>query len=229
MITLAPYGFYWFQLQDRGVSEPVTPSVVPEFETLVVPLGSTWVSLARTRACSNATCCRPPVANRWYPENAPERSAPAWFRRFRSATSATTGHGWPFSRPRSRQNHALSSADADRVGALRSRALQPDRVRSRPPGRPRGTLLDVATEDIFLGLLLRNLKESLTVEENGVRLEFRPTDKFKDRPTIRQPSASDRRDRMGKQHVAGRQRLRRQGLSRDAGRQPIQRSKSADS
>jgi len=81
--------------------------------------------------------------------------------------------------------------------------------------------LDVATEDIFLGLLLRNLKESLTVEENGVRLEFRPTDKFKDRPTIRQPERIRIVETgMGKQHVAGRQRLRRQGLSRDAGRHP---------
>jgi len=34
--------------------------------------------------------------------------------------------------------------------------------------------------------LLRNLKESLTVEENGLRLEFRPTGKFKDVP-VRQP------------------------------------------
>ena len=39
MITLAPYGFYWFQLRERDKSEHVTPSVVPEFETLVVAVG----------------------------------------------------------------------------------------------------------------------------------------------------------------------------------------------
>src|SRR6202162_5057385 len=50
MITLAPYGFYWFQLRERDNAEPVAPTVVPEFETLVVPLGATWVSLARTRS-----------------------------------------------------------------------------------------------------------------------------------------------------------------------------------
>ena len=43
MITLASYGFYWFQLQERDKSEPVVPQAVPEFETLVVPLNSTWV------------------------------------------------------------------------------------------------------------------------------------------------------------------------------------------
>jgi len=53
-------------------------------------------------------------------------------------------------------------------------------------GAREGTVLDVATEPIFLGLLLRNLKESLTLEENGLRLEFRPTGKFLDRP-IREP------------------------------------------
>ncbi len=49
MITLAPYGFYWFQLQEPDKSQPAKLSAVPEFETLVVPLGATWVSLARTR------------------------------------------------------------------------------------------------------------------------------------------------------------------------------------
>src|SRR5205085_5543885 len=57
MITLAPYGFYWFQLQEPDKSEPVVPHAVPEFETLVVPLNSTWVSLAAPAACSSATCC----------------------------------------------------------------------------------------------------------------------------------------------------------------------------
>ena len=45
-------------------------------------------------------------------------------------------------------------------------------------GAREGTLLDVATDQIFIALLLRNLRETLTVEDNGVRLEFRPTSKF---------------------------------------------------
>ena len=55
-------------------------------------------------------------------------------------------------------------------------------------GAREGTLLDVATDPIFIGLLLRNLKQSLTVEEGeqGLRLEFRPTSRFTDRP-IREP------------------------------------------
>src|SRR5207244_6300269 len=49
MITLAPYGFDWFELQDRDKPSPVVPREVGAFETLVVPLGATWVSLARER------------------------------------------------------------------------------------------------------------------------------------------------------------------------------------
>jgi len=48
-------------------------------------------------------------------------------------------------------------------------------------GAREGTLLDVATDRIFIALLLRNLRENLTVEESNVRLEFRPTSKFSGR------------------------------------------------
>src|SRR5260221_9554173 len=53
-------------------------------------------------------------------------------------------------------------------------------------GAREGTLLDVATDQIFIALLLRNLQENLTVEEGGLRLEFKPTSKFSDKP-IKQP------------------------------------------
>jgi maltose alpha-D-glucosyltransferase/alpha-amylase len=43
-------------------------------------------------------------------------------------------------------------------------------------------LLDVATDRIFIGLLLRNLHDALTIEEPNARLEFRPTSKLSDRP-----------------------------------------------
>ena len=54
--------------------------------------------------------------------------------------------------------------------------------------------------------------KSLTVEENGTRLEFRPTAKFSDKP-IKHAGAHPRgRDRTIQQHGAGRQRLCRQDL-----------------
>ena len=49
-------------------------------------------------------------------------------------------------------------------------------------GAREGTLLDVATDQIFVALLLRNLRENLTVEESDLRLEFRPTSRLADKP-----------------------------------------------
>jgi len=54
-------------------------------------------------------------------------------------------------------------------------------------GAREGTLLDVATDPIFIALLLRNLRNALTVEERGARLEFRPTSKFSDDKPIIPP------------------------------------------
>src|SRR5713101_5778607 len=68
MITLGPYGFYWFQLKERDKSEHLAPSLVPEFETLVVPLGATWMSLARTRGVFERDVLPGHLARtRWYP------------------------------------------------------------------------------------------------------------------------------------------------------------------
>jgi maltose alpha-D-glucosyltransferase/alpha-amylase len=50
-------------------------------------------------------------------------------------------------------------------------------------GAREGTLIDVATDQIFIALLLRNLRESLVVDElEGVRLEFKPTAKLLEQP-----------------------------------------------
>jgi len=188
MITLAPYGFYWFQLKERDKSEHIEPSAVPEFETLVVPLGATWMSLARTRGVFERDVLPGQLARtRWYPERSAEAIHP-------TLTSAipfcVVGDNRPW----------LIFFEATQRGAT-ARYVLPmqiewvrfDRERYNPrafaavrQGAREGTLLDVATDQIFIALLLRNLGESLTVEEAGLRLEFRPTSKFSDK-TIKPP------------------------------------------
>jgi maltose alpha-D-glucosyltransferase/alpha-amylase len=92
MITLAPYGFYWFELQEPDKSEPVRHRAVPEFETLVVPVGSTWVSLARERGMFERDVLPGHLARqRWYPERSPRAIHPTLVSAIPSATSATTG------------------------------------------------------------------------------------------------------------------------------------------
>jgi maltose alpha-D-glucosyltransferase/alpha-amylase len=53
-------------------------------------------------------------------------------------------------------------------------------------GAREGTLLDVATEQIFIGLFLRGLSQNLVVDENNLRLEFKATSRFADY-TIKEP------------------------------------------
>ncbi|MFH1342187.1 MAG: maltose alpha-D-glucosyltransferase [Pseudomonadota bacterium] len=186
MITLAPYGFYWFQLKERDKSEHVEPTAVPEFETLVVPLGATWMSLARTRGVFERDVLPTYLARtRWYPERSAREIRP-------TVTSAVPFCDVGDNRP------WLAFFEATTERGENSRYVLPmqiewvrfDRERYNPrafaavrQGAREGTLLDVATDQIFIALLLRNLRESLVVDEQqGVRLEFRPTARLLEQP-----------------------------------------------
>jgi maltose alpha-D-glucosyltransferase/alpha-amylase len=188
MITLAPYGFYWFQLKERDKSEHVAPSVVPEFETLVVPLGATWVSLARTRGVFERDVLPGHLARtRWYPERSAKAIQP-------TLTSAIPFCDIGDNRPWLAFFEATQRGETARyVLPMRIEWVRFDRERYNPrafaavrQGAREGTLLDVATDQIFIALLLRNLHNTLTLEENGLRLEFRPTSRLSDKP-IKQP------------------------------------------
>jgi maltose alpha-D-glucosyltransferase / alpha-amylase len=188
MITLAPYGFYWFQLKERDKSERVEPTAVPEFETLVVPLGATWVSLARTRGVFERDVLPGFLARtRWYPERSPAAIRP-------TLTSAVPFCDIGDNRPWLAFFEATQRGVTARyVLPMQIEWVRFDRERYNPrafaavrQGAREGTLLDVATDQIFIALLLRNLREQLTVEENNLRLEFRPTSRFADRP-VRSP------------------------------------------
>jgi maltose alpha-D-glucosyltransferase/alpha-amylase len=191
MITLAPYGFYWFELRVKEDPKHVATTAVPEFETLVVPVGSTWMSLTRTRAVFEREVLPPYLARtRWYPERSAKAIEP-------TLTSAIPFCDIGDNRP------YLGFFEANQRGTT-TRYVLPmqiewvrfDRERYNPralaavrQGAREGTLLDVATDQIFIALLLRNLHNSLTVEDEydmGLRLEFRPTAKLSDKP-LKQP------------------------------------------
>jgi maltose alpha-D-glucosyltransferase/alpha-amylase len=188
MITLAPYGFYWFKLQERDKSEPAAPSIVPEFETLVVPVGATWVSLARTRSLFECDVLPGHLArSRWYPINNASAIHP-------TLTSAIPFCDIGDNRPwLAFFETAEDEAKTRYVLPMQIEWVRFDRERYNPnalaavrQGAREGTLLDVATDTIFIGLLLRNLGQTLTIEENGLKLEFRPSSKFSGK-TVRQP------------------------------------------
>jgi maltose alpha-D-glucosyltransferase/alpha-amylase len=188
MITLGPYGFYWFLLQERDKSEPVTSRAVPEFETLVVPVNSTWVSLARERGVFEHDVLPEFLArSRWYPERDPKHIQP-------KLMSAVPFCDIGDNRPWIAFFETTQQGVASRyVLPMQIEWVRFDRERFNPKalaavrqGAREGTLLDVATDHIFIGLFLRNLGLSLVVEENDLRLDFKPTSRFA-RHTVRQP------------------------------------------
>lgn len=183
MITLAPYGFYWFQLQERDKSEPAAPSIVPEFETLVVPVGATWVSLARTRSVFECDVLPGHLArSRWFPVHDASAIHP-------TLTSAIPFCDIGDNRPWLAFFQVAEDDSRTRyVMPMQIEWVRFDRERYNPnalaavrQGAREGTLLDVATTPIFIGLLLRNLGQRLTIEENGLKLEFTPTSRFTSR------------------------------------------------
>jgi maltose alpha-D-glucosyltransferase/alpha-amylase len=152
------------------------------------PVGATWMSQVPNRTVFERDVLPAHLAQtRWYPERSVKAIHP-------TLTSAIpfcdTGDNLPW----------LAFFETTQHGATK-RYVLPMQIEwmhfdhecynpnvlavVRQDGRE-GMLLDVATDRIFIALLLRNLRESLTVEENNLRLEFRPTIKFSDGP-IKQP------------------------------------------
>lgn len=185
MITLAPFGFYWFELKEPDTSEHVAPPAVGEFETLVVPLGSTWMTLGRTRGVFERDVLPTYLSRtRWFPEKSPK----AINARLTSAIPfSVDGDNRPwlafFEAERDQQTHRY-------VIPMRVEWKRFDRERFNPhalaavrQGAREGTLLDVATAQDFIEELLVNLRASLVTEELGARLEFLPTARLSDKPT----------------------------------------------
>ncbi|KPF96449.1 alpha-amylase [Rhodopseudomonas sp. AAP120] len=185
MITLAPYGFYWFKLEERGMSEHVAPAATAlEFETLVVPVGATWMSLARTRGVFERDVLPAFLSRtRWFPE----RSMRAIQPRVTSAIPFSNTHD---NRPWLAFFEAsVRGVDARYVLPMQINWVRFDRERYNPrafaavrQGSREGTLLDVAGDTEFTTLLLDNLREGVVIENEGDRLEFRPGSRLAEKP-----------------------------------------------
>jgi len=177
LITLAPYGFYWFQLREKDVSEHVGSTMPPEFETLVVPLGATWVTLGRTRGVFERDVLPPYLSRtRWFPERSPD------------AITTTVTSAIPFAnegdnRPWLAFFEWMRRGEAIRYTIpLRIRWHRFERERHNPralaavrQGAREGTLLDVASERDFIAILMDNLRNGETIIDGDTQLEFHPT------------------------------------------------------
>jgi maltose alpha-D-glucosyltransferase / alpha-amylase len=181
MITLTPYGFYWFQLEERDKSEIFPEEAPTEFVTLVVPSNSTWMSLERTRGIFEREVLPGFLANRrWFPERDPNSIRP------------TLLAGIPFSEGDGDDRPWLTvlkaQSDSGPARYLLPIAIQwvrfegerqnPRAMAAVRQGHREGTLMDVATDPAFVSHFLRNLQKSLVIDDNGLQLSFIPTRAF---------------------------------------------------
>lgn len=180
LVTLAPYGFYWFRLNEKPATSSEQHMPVPEFETLVVPLGSTWMTLARTRMIFERDVLPAHLARtRWFPQ----RSA--------FAISAAVTAAIPFANEG--QSRPWLSIFESKHDSKTSRYAMPiridwvrfDRERYNPKALAavrqasrEGTLFDVATDKEFITLFLNNVRASETITDQDTRIEFRPTERL---------------------------------------------------
>src|SRR5262245_47552462 len=183
LVTLGPYGFFWFLLREPEASMVDSPRIWAEFETLVVTDG--WRSLLRGRSKSILERDVLPAflaSRRWYAN------------RGRPATTHIAGTV-PIVATDPDLGVALLEAKDKRETAnyllpLTIKWTRFDRERQNPnalaavrQGPREGTLLDATADPSFISLLLENLRAGRTTEADDRRIEFAPTASFpKDRP-----------------------------------------------
>ncbi len=180
LVTLGPYGFYWFELREKPVSPNVAPVIVPDFQTLVIPAGSTIASLTRTKAVFERDVLPSFLArSRWFPE----RSARAISTQVTAVVPLSSEQQ---SRPWLVLYDAKLHGGTERYSMpvrivwerLDRRHFNPKALAAVRQGAREGTLIDVATEQQFIAKLLSDLRASAVLEEGDYRIRFKPTDRL---------------------------------------------------
>jgi maltose alpha-D-glucosyltransferase / alpha-amylase len=172
VITLAPYGFFWFYLCEP-TGEIESPSIAPEFETLVVTEGWRSLSHGRARVILERDVLPAFLASRrWFP--AKDSAAVI-------AKLATT---IPLSAGELGLALALIETKSKRetgqyLMPLSIKWTRFDRARNDPNalaavrrGPREGTLLDATADAAFISALLAKVHAGSTIETEGWRLEF---------------------------------------------------------
>jgi maltose alpha-D-glucosyltransferase/alpha-amylase len=176
VVTLAPYGFFWFELSEPDQAAMELPSTPAEFETIVV--GHGWRSLLQGRSRSVLEHDVLPVfiaGKRWFAERG-SPPARAHITSGISLSAADHGPGLAFIEVEGRRE------TAEYVLPLGIKWTRFDQERQNPyalaavrRGPREGTLLDAATDASFIALLLENLRASRVVDADQRRLEFQAT------------------------------------------------------
>jgi maltose alpha-D-glucosyltransferase/alpha-amylase len=179
IVTLAPYGFFWFQLTERDSSKIDVATTPAEFETIVMPHG--WRSLLQGRAKSVLERDVLPAflsRRRWFAERGNTSTL------VHVDDAITLAPGDPG------LGLALVEAKGKREAADYLLPLMVKWTRFEPAhphpnalaavrrGPREGTLLDATADPGFISFVLENLQTSQTLEAGERRFEFTPTDRL---------------------------------------------------
>jgi maltose alpha-D-glucosyltransferase / alpha-amylase len=180
LVTLGPYGFFWFLLREPDASTLEVPRTSVEFETLVVTDG--WRSLLRGRSKSVLERDVLPAflaSRRWYAE------------RGISPTTHIVG-AVPIGAADPDLGLVLVEAKARRETAnyllpmtinwtrFDPERQNPNALAAVRRGPREGSLLDGPADPAFVALLLDNLRDARIIEADHRRIEFAPTARFPD-------------------------------------------------
>ncbi len=174
VVTLAPYGFFWFQLCE-GVGESAeAPMPAPETETLVITDGESSLLRGRSGQVLERDVLPSYLASRrWFPQrNSAEITATI---KADIALHSPTGDIFLA---------LLETRENDRAGTyllpLAVKWTRFDRTRRNAEalaavrrGPREGTLLDVTADVEFMSVILDKMRASETIESGGRRLECR--------------------------------------------------------
>jgi maltose alpha-D-glucosyltransferase / alpha-amylase len=179
IITLAPYGFYWFQLSQSVESTIEVEHTPQEFETLVVPQG--WRSLLQGRTRSTLERDVLPAyfaSRRWFAERG---NASIGCEVANTLAIDDPGHDFGIALVEVEGRHGRAQYQlplAIKWTRFEPRRPEPNALAAVRRGPREGTLLDAAADPAFISFLLEQLQASKTIEWDQCRLEFQPTDAF---------------------------------------------------
>jgi maltose alpha-D-glucosyltransferase/alpha-amylase len=178
VVTLAPYGFFWFQLCEK-IAPTESPSIVPEFETLVLPGG--WASLWQGRSRTVLERDVLPAflaAHRWYAERGTLPTAT------KVAVTIPLTQGDPgvelvlVETKGRRENSCYLLPLTIKWNRLDRHKKEPNALAAIRRGAREGTLLDITADPAFISLLLEKVQAGETIEKGGRSLQFRPVGEF---------------------------------------------------
>ena len=183
LVTLGPYGFFWFLLRESDASIEV-PRTWAEFETLVVTDG--WRSLLRGRSKSVLERDVLPVflaSRRWYAERGSWPTTHILGALPLGAAEAELGMVLLEAKGRRETSNYLLPLTI-KWTRFDPERQNPNALAAVRRGPREGSLLDAMSDAGFAALLLENLRAARSIEADHCRLEFSPTGRFPDEGTL---------------------------------------------